>query len=108
VQTAQAWALYRLGRKEFLTAVVDALASRGTNEEARQYLLELNRDDLPDLFPMATHADANVREAVAEILGLIGDRRAEPVLRGLTRDANAHVAELAAQALHRVNAREGS
>lgn len=107
ILTAQAWALYRLGRKEFLTAVVDALGSRRTNEEARAYLLEIGRDQEPDLFPFATHKDPNVREALAEILGRIGDERAVPVLRDMTRDRDGEVADLATQALRRINARGG-
>ena len=108
ILTAQAWALYRLGRKEFLTGVVDALATRAANSEARQYLLELSKDQVPDLFSYARHSDTNVREALAEILGLVGDQRAVPTLRELSRDQKGQVAALAAQALHRVDARSGS
>jgi HEAT repeat protein len=105
---AQAWALYRLGRKEFLTAVVDGLGDRRTNHESREYLLELTHDQVPDLFPFATHKDVNVREALAEILGLVGDDRAVPVLQDLSRDKSGEVADLAAQALHRIGARKGA
>jgi HEAT repeat protein len=108
ILTAQAWALYRLGRKEFLTAVVDALGSRRTNTEAREYLLELGHDREADLFPFATHKDPNVREAVAEILGRIGDERAVPVLRDMMRDGDGEVGDLASQAMRRINARAGS
>jgi HEAT repeat protein len=108
ILAAQAWALYRLGRKEFLASVVDALGSRRTNEDARQYLLESRRDEVPDLFTHLTHADPNVREALAEILGLLGDARAVPALRELTRDPNSQVAALASQALQRIAKRSGS
>jgi HEAT repeat protein len=108
ILTAQAWALYRLGRKEFLTSVVDALGSRRTNDEAKQYLLESRRDEVPDLFAHVAHADPNVREALAEIFGLLGDSRAVPSLRELTRDPNGQVAALASQALQRINRRSGS
>ena len=84
ILTAQAWALYRMGRKEFLTSVVDALGSRRTNDEAKQYLLEARPNEVPDLFTLTTHADPNVREGLAEILGLIGDPRAVPSLRDMT------------------------
>jgi HEAT repeat protein len=108
ILTAQAWALYRLGRKEFLTSVVEALGSRRTNDDAKQYLLESHRDEVPDLFTHMTHADPNVREALAEILGLLGDPRAVPALRELTKDPNAQVAALASQALQRIAKRSGS
>ena len=108
ILTAQAWALYRLGRKEFLISVVEALGSRRTNEDAKQYLLESRTDEVPDLFTHLTHADPNVREALAEILGLLGDVRAVPALRELTRDPNEQVAALASQALQRIAKRSGS
>jgi len=108
ILTAQAWALYRLGRKEFLTSVVDALGSRRTNDEAKQYLLESRPSEVPDLFAFTTHSDPNVREALAEIFGLLGDARAVPSLRELTRDQSGQVAALASQALQRVNRRTGS
>ena len=105
---AQAWALYRMGRKEFLTAVVDGLGDRRTNKESREYLLELTHDQVPDLFPFVTHKDVNVREGLAEILGLIGDDRAVPALQDLSRDKSGEVADLASQALHRIGARKGA
>jgi len=108
ILTAQAWALYRLGRKEFLTSVVEALGSRRTNDDAKQYLLESRRDDVPDLLTHMTHADPNVREALAEILGLLGDARAVPALQELTKDPDGQVAALASQALQRIAKRSGS
>jgi HEAT repeat protein len=108
ILTAQAWALYRLGRKEFLTSVVDALGSRRTNDDAKQYLLESRPVDVPDLFTYITHADSNVREALAEIFGLLGDARAVPSLHELSRDQSGQVAAFASQALQRINRRSGS
>ena len=105
---AQGWALYRLGRKEFLTAVVDGLGDRRTNRESREYLLELTHDQVPDLFPFTAHKDSNVREGLAEILGLVGDDRAVPALQELSRDKSGEVADLASQALHRIGARKSA
>jgi len=108
ILTAQAWALYRMGRKEFLTAIVGALGSRHTNDEAKQYLLEARPNEVPDLFTYVTSPDSNIREALAEILGLIGDPRAVPSLRELSRDPSGQVAALASQALQRIDKRSGS
>jgi HEAT repeat protein len=108
ILTAQAWALYRLGRKEYLISVIDALGSRRTNDDAKQYLLESRPEEVPDLFTHITHADPNVREALAEIFGLLGDARAVPSLREMTRDTSGQVAALASQALQRINRRSGS
>jgi HEAT repeat protein len=108
VLTAQAWALYRMGRKEFLTPVVDALGSKRTNDLAREYLLELRPAEVPDVLTYTTHADANVREGLAEILGLLGDPRAVPALTDMTRDSSGQVAVLANRALQRINKRATS
>ena len=108
ILTAQSWALYRMGRKEFLTSVVDALGSRRTNDAAKEYLLETRPNEVPDLLPLTTHADPNVREGLAEILGLIGDPRAVPALRDMTRDSSGQVAALASQALQRISRRQAS
>jgi HEAT repeat protein len=105
VKTAQTYALYRMGRKEFLDELVNRLGSRKTNTEARLYLLELTPDDMPELYAQAKNRDANVREALAEILGLRGDERAIPVLQELAKDQRGQIAAFATQAIRRINAR---
>ena len=107
VQTAQAFALYRFGRKEYLEEVVKALGSRKTSARAREYLLELRQDEVADLGALSRLEDAGLRESIAEILGLIGDERARPVLQELSRDTRGQVAALATQALERIAARSG-
>jgi HEAT repeat protein len=108
VQTAQAYALYRMGRTEYLDEVVKALASRGTNNEARQYLIELKPAELPALYALVKLDDVDIREALAEIFGLIGDSQAIPALQQLSKDRRGQVAALANQALRRINARSGA
>jgi HEAT repeat protein len=105
VQTAQAFALYRMGRKEYLEELVKALGSRRTNGRAREYLLELRASEVVDLYPLVKLEDANVREALAEILGFIGDDGARPALQELLRDTRGQVSTLANQAIHRLDAR---
>jgi HEAT repeat protein len=106
VRVALAFTLYRLGRPEHLEEVVMALGSRKTNEGARRYLLELRPDEIPDLIPYARRNDADIREALAEILGLRGDARVVPVLQELSKDTRGQVAALANQALRRLNSRQ--
>jgi HEAT repeat protein len=108
VQTAEAFALYRFGRKEYLEEVVKALGSRRTSARAREYLLELRQDEVADLGGLSRLEDPGLRESIAEILGLIGDDRARPVLQDLARDTRGQVAALANQALERIAARSGS
>jgi HEAT repeat protein len=107
IRTAQSYALYRMGRKEFLDELVNRLGSRKTNTEARDYLLELPPGNMPELYAQTKNQDANVREALAEILGLRGDASAIPVLQELAKDQRGQIAALAAQAIRRINGRTG-
>ena len=107
VQTAQAFALYRFGRKEYLEEVVKALGSRRTSTRAREYLLELRQDEVADLGALTRLEDVGLRESIAEILGLIGDDRVKPVLQELSRDPRGQVGALSTQALERIAARSG-
>ena len=108
VQTAQAFALYRFGRKEYLEEVVKALGSRTTATRAREYLLELRQDEVADLAALTRLEDPGLRESIAEVLGLIGDDRARTALQDLARDTRGQVAPLANQALERIAARSGA
>ncbi len=108
VRTAQAFALYRMGRKEFLDEVVNSLADRHAHNEASQYLVELRQDELPDLYAQLRNQDVDVRESLAEVLGLVGDNRAIPYLQELSRDTRGQIAGLANQAQRRIMARNPS
>lgn len=108
VRTAQAYAMYRMGRREFLDEVVNCLASRKTNAEARLYLLQLTPEELPELYAQAKNNEVNIREALAEVFGLIGDERAIPVLQGLSKDRRGQITAFANQAIRRISARTAS
>src|SRR5437867_109302 len=95
VQTAQAYALYRMGRKEYLDELVNSLGSRHTHNEAKQYLTELRPDELPDLLAQIRNQDVDVRESLAEVFGLIGDTSAIPALQQLSKDRRGQIAALA-------------
>jgi HEAT repeat protein len=105
VKTAQAYALFRMGRREFLDELVNCLGSGKTNVEARKLLLELKKEDLAELYSQAKNNDVNVREGLTEILGLIGDERAIPIVQNLAQDRRGQIAALANQANRRLNAR---
>ncbi len=108
VATAQAFALYRMGRKEYLEEVAKALASRKTNNEARQYLVETRPEEMRDLYALSKLTDVNVREGLAEVVGLVGDNQAIPVLQDLSKDKRGQIAAMANQALRRINARSAT
>jgi HEAT repeat protein len=108
VKTAQSYALYRMGRKEYLDEVVNCLGNGKTNSEARLLLLELKASELPELYAQTKNNDVNVREGLAEIMGLIGDDRALPVLQNLINDRRGQIPAIANQAMRRINARSGN
>ena len=105
VRTAQAFALYRMQRKEYLDEVVRALGSRQAGREAIDYLVSLRPEEMPELYQQVDNNDnASIREGLAEVLGLLGDPRALPSLETLTRDSRGQIAALANQAIRRINA----
>ena len=108
IKTAQAYALYRMGRKEYLDVVVNCLGNGNTNSEARMLLLELTTSELPELYAQTKNQDVNVREGLAEILGLIGDDRAISVLQNLANDRRGQITAMANQAMRRINGRFGN
>jgi HEAT repeat protein len=108
LRLAQAYALFRMGRREHLDEIVKALDTRKTNNEARQYLVELKPEDLPDLYAETKFQEQNIREGLAEVMGLIGDSRAVPALQELSNDRRGQITALCNQAIRRINARTGS
>lgn len=108
IRTAQAFALYRMGRKEYLDEVVNSLSSRRTLNEAKQYLVELRPDELPALYEHVRNNNVTVREALAEIFGLIGGSSAIPALQELSKDQRGEISALANQGMRRINARATS
>lgn len=105
LKTAQAYALYKMGRKEYLSEVVKALSSRKSKDEAKQYLVELKPEELPDLFAETKINDVGARESMAEIFGTIGDKRAIASLQELSQDSRGNITALANQAIRSINAR---
>lgn len=105
VKAAQSFALFRMGRREYMDEVVKCLADSKTNEEARMLLLELKPEELPELYSQAKNKNVDIREGLAEIMGLVGDERAIPVLQDLSNDSRGRIGALANQAMRRINGR---
>ncbi len=103
VQTAQAFGLLRLGRKEYLDELVRALEKLPTKDLAREYLLETQTADRPALFASRPKS-AFGRAELADVLGLMGDKAALPALQELERDNDATVARNAERAVRRITA----
>ena len=103
-QIAQSFALYRLGRKEFLDKLLMGLAERMYHQQATTYLVEMGAPVVPDLVRNLNHENAVVREKLCAVLGLIGDSSTIEQLKPLLRDSNQSVASEAALAIRRLGA----
>jgi HEAT repeat protein len=105
VQTAQAFGLYRMDRKEYLDVLVTALSNKKSRDDARQYLVEFRPNEMPELYAQVRNQDVAVREGLAEVFGLIGDNSALPPLQELAKDNRGEIASIANQSIRRINAR---
>jgi len=105
IKTALAYALYRMERKEYLDELVAALSKGRTKAAATQYLVEFTPDELPALYQQANNNDVSIREGLAEVLGLIGDDSAMPVLEKLSEDDRGNITHLATEAIRRISDR---
>ena len=102
VRTAQAFALLRLGDREFLDELIRSLESSTTRDLAREYLIETSGADREALFA-PRQATPTARAELADILGQIGDPAALPLLQEMTRDADKDVARAAERAVRRIS-----
>ena len=103
-QIAQSFALYRLGRKEFMEKLLMGLAERMYHQQATAYLVEMGAPVIPDLVRNLNHENSSVREKLCAVLGLIGDSSTIEQLKPLLRDSNPSVASEAALAIRRLGA----
>jgi len=103
VQTAQAFGLLRLERKEYLDELIRALEKLSTKDLAREYLIETKAADRPALFA-ARPKNAFGRAELADVMGLMGDKSAIPALQELEHDSEPTVARNAERAIRRINA----
>ena len=78
------------------------MASPKVIPQAQEYLVELGPSLTNTLLPRLQEPDANVREAVADVLGAIGDPSAIPALEAAAKDRDASVASAAKRALARL------
>jgi HEAT repeat protein len=103
VQTAQAFALLRIGREEYLDELVRGLGRTATRDLAREYLLEIPPAQRTALFATSSKS-ATVRAELADVFGLMKDRSALPALQELERDSDSDVARSAERAVRRITA----
>lgn len=104
VKLAQAFALYKLGRPEYLDAVIKELEAITLGDQATGYLYEvLSPADLHGPVRVAT-TGATVK--ILKVLGVIGTSESIPVMEPLLRDTNARVVNAANLAIQRIKLRE--
>ena len=84
------------------------LGSRAVGDRSRDYLLELGRGVLPDLYPYLGDPDAAVRAALCDIIAAAGDPSAIPRLEPLLTDASSNVASRAHLAVERLRRLESA
>jgi HEAT repeat protein len=108
VRLAYAFALTRLGDHAFVDSLVLNLPSRTVGRRCRDYLLELGKGMLPDLGPYLSDPEAEIRAQLCEILGLLGDPGAIPLLTPLLNDPNSKVADRANLAMEKLRRAGGA
>lgn len=101
VRLATAFALQKLGRN-YAARIVDLMASPKVTAQGQEYLLELGPAMVPTLVPRLQDPDPDMREAIADVLGVIGDATTIPALEAATKDRDASVASAARRALARL------
>lgn len=106
VRLAYAFALTRLGDRAFLDTLVLTLPSRTLGKRSRGYIMEMGPEMLPDLYTYLADPDSDVRAALCEIMGAMGDPAAIDRLTPLLGDPSSSVADRANRAVERL--RRGS
>jgi HEAT repeat protein len=103
VRLASAFALQKLGRN-YSARLIDLMSAPKVSAQGQEYLIELGPAIIPALLPRVQDPDADVREAIVDVLGVFGDASTLPVLQAATKDREASVAAAAKRAIARIRA----
>jgi HEAT repeat protein len=103
VRLATAFALQKLGRN-YAARIIDLMASPKVTVQGQEYLVELGPMMVPTIIPRLQDPDPGMREALADVLGIIGDATTVPALEAAAKDRDASVASAAKRALARLRA----
>ncbi len=102
VKLAYNFALTLLGDRAFLDTLVLSLGSSSVGERCRDYLTEMGPTILPELYPYLADPDADVRSALARIIGEIGSSKSIEQLQPLLSDPSRKVADEATRAMEKL------
>jgi HEAT repeat protein len=103
VRLAAAFALQKLGRN-YASRLADMMNSSKVMAQGQEYLIELGPSMLPTLLPRLQDPDADVREALVDVVGIIGDASNLPALEAAAKDRDDSVASAAKRAIARLQA----
>ena len=103
-QFAMSFALYRLGRKEYMDKLISGVNERMYNEQVTSYFIEMSSLVVPDLIKNLNHESPTVRVKLCYVLGMIGDKSALESLKERLKDTNNDVVSEAALAIRRLGA----
>jgi HEAT repeat protein len=104
VRLASAFALLKLGRN-YASRMADMMNSPKVLAQGQDYLIELGPAIIPTLLPRLQDPDADVREGLVDVLGVIGDASNLPALEAATKDRDDSVASAAKRAIARIQAK---
>ena len=104
VRLAAVFALQKLGRN-YAARIVDLMAPTKLTAQGQEYLVELGPSMNVTLIPRLQEPDVDIREAVADVLGVIGDASVIPALEAAGKDRDPSVASAAKRAVARIQSR---
>lgn len=101
VRLAAAFSLQKLGR-HYAARLTDMMSSPKVTAQGQEYLIELGPSMIPTLLPRLQDPDADVREALVDVVGVIGDASNLPALEAATKDRDDAVVAAATRAIARI------
>lgn len=101
------FAITLLGDHAFLDTLVLSLSTKSLATRARNYLLELGPQIVPELYPYLNDQDAEIRAGLCALLAQLGQPEAIPHLTPLLSDPNPKVADRANRAVERLKLAPG-
>lgn len=104
VRLAALFALQKLGRN-YAGRIADMMGSPKLLLQGQDYLVELGPSLTPTILPRLQEPDADVREAIADVLGMIGNAAVLPSLQAALKDRDPSVAAAARRAIAKIQAR---
>ncbi len=99
---AYAFAITRLGDRDFVDTLVLGLPSSSAGQRVQGYLLELGPGLLTDLYPYLNDQDAEIRAQLCDIIAAMGDASSLSVLEPLVNDPSPKVVDRANRAIERL------